>query len=167
MGLLDGLFGDDVDRIEYSPDLDQQIEKATNGLQVLTAAHDELWQIGTADWSIDQDAGTVTFTSEKYVATAPIQFVGTYNADDQTWLWAWGNPSMNGPLVEHAKTLQVIGEQRKWEAVTTRKFKCPEDQCWELAALACLLLDQQGVYRGPAGSTYVFFTFGKITLTKP
>jgi Family of unknown function (DUF6882) len=49
---------------------------------------------------------------------------------------------------------------------TTPKLVCPEDQCWELAALTCTLCEAQGAYRGPAGTARVFMTFGKVTLTK-
>jgi hypothetical protein len=33
-------------------------------------------------------------------------------------------------------------------------------------ALACMLCEAQGAYRGPAGAARVFFTFGKVTLSK-
>jgi hypothetical protein len=41
-----------------------------------------------------------------------------------------------------------------------------EDNAWQLTALACKLADAQGGYRGPMGSTLVFVTFGKPSLTK-
>ena len=41
-----------------------------------------------------------------------------------------------------------------------------ENKCWEFAALTCKLCNDQGAYRGPAGATMVFITFGGVTVTK-
>jgi len=35
-----------------------------------------------------------------------------------------------------------------------------------MAALANRLCETNGVYRGPAGSTFVFFTFGEIEISQ-
>lgn len=48
--------------------------------------------------------------------------------------------------------------------LTTRKLTCSEDEAWQLTALACKLNEAQGAYRGPAGTTLVFMTFGTVTL---
>jgi hypothetical protein len=37
---------------------------------------------------------------------------------------------------------------------------------WHMAALANRLCERNGVYRGPAGTTFVFFTFGQVQLSK-
>ena len=41
-----------------------------------------------------------------------------------------------------------------------------ENKCSEFAALTCKLGNDQGAYRGPAGATMVFITFGKVKLKK-
>ena len=104
MGLFDRLFRGGKPKLAYPPDLQLQIDKAMAGLQALTAAHEGLWQISRAAWSVDQDAGKITFTSPSgIVATAPVQIVGSYNTQDRTWLWGWDNSSLHAPLTEHAK----------------------------------------------------------------
>jgi hypothetical protein len=126
-----------------------------------------MWQIGQAAWSVDQDKGTITFTSPKGIrATAPVQFIGTYNTLDNTWLWAWANSSLEVALTEHARKVQGYGLEKGYDILTTAKLACPEEQCWELAALACMLAKGQGAYRGPAGTARVFMTFGEVKLTK-
>ena len=63
---------------------------------IKTAAHDGTWQLGKADWDIDQDAGTIVFTSPKGItATCPVQVIGTFNTEDDTWLWGWDHPSVD------------------------------------------------------------------------
>jgi len=167
MGLLDRIFRGGKHKICYPPDLRVRIEKAMVGLQTLTAAHDGMWQIGQAAWSVDQDEGTITFTSPTgIIATAPVQIVGSYNTQDGTWLWGWDNPSLEAPLTEHARKVQSYGKEHGYEILTTPKLVCPEEQCWELAALACMLSGAQGAYRGPAGAVRVFMTFGKVKLSK-
>jgi hypothetical protein len=167
MGLFKRVFGNRQKRLQYAPSLQTQIEKAVHALQLLTATHDSTWHIGTADWSVDQDKGSIVFTSPHGIrAVAPVQIVGTYNSQDGTWLWGWDHPSVVAPLAEHAKKVLAYGRNHGFDVLTTRKLECPEEQCWELTALACMLCDAQGAYRGPAGIARVFFTFGTVSLSK-
>ncbi len=153
--------------LQYPPALKQQIEKAVNGLQALTTAHEGMWQIGSADWSVDQDEGTIVFVSPKGTrAVAPVQIIGTYNTQHGSWLWGWDHPSVEPPLAQHAKKVLAFGRKNAFSALTTRKLFCTEQNAWDLAALACMLNEAQGAYRGPAGTTLIFFTFGEVQLSK-
>ncbi|WP_206107895.1 DUF6882 domain-containing protein [Paludisphaera rhizosphaerae] len=130
MGLFDQVFGRGKQKVAYPADLQPQIEKATAGLQALTAAHDGMWQIGQAAWSVDQSEGTIVFTSPKgMIATAPVQFVGSYNTQDGTWLWGWANPSIEASLTEHARKVRSYGEEHGYDVLTRPKLECPENQC--------------------------------------
>ena len=46
------------------------------------------------------------------------------------------------------------------------KLVTTEDKAWEMTALTCKLGGYQGAYRGPAGQTMVFITFGEVQLQK-
>jgi hypothetical protein len=167
VGLLARIFGGGKKKISYPAELQPQIERAMNGLRALTSAHDGMFQIGRAQWSVDQEKGTITFNSPSGMrAEAPVQIIGTYNTQDGTWLWSWANSSIESPLTEDARKVQAYGQEHGYEILTTRKISCPEEQCWELAALACMLCQAQGAYRGPAGTARVFMTFGKVSLSK-
>jgi hypothetical protein len=77
------------------------VAQSLEELRLKTAAHDQLWHLSDADWSVDQDAGEIVFaTRNGVVATCPVQIIGTFNTDDATWLWAWDHPSVK-PAVEH------------------------------------------------------------------
>lgn len=166
MGLLKRIFGGPK-ALAYPSDLESHIKAATEYLQEVTAFHDGVWQIGQADWQIDQDAGTIEFNSPGGMrATAPVQIIGTYNTADGTWLWGWDHPSVDPPLAEHAKQVLAYGKQHGFDVLTTRKLECPEKQCWDFAALACLLCQAQGAFRGPVESTRVFVTFGEVAVEK-
>ena len=165
MGFLGNLFGGAPRKLPYPAALQPRVEKAMNHLQTLTAAHDATWQLGQADWSVDQDVGTIEFTSPRgMIATAPVQIIGTYNTKDGTWLWGWDHPSVERRLREHAARVHAYGEQRGIAELTTRKLECSEERAWEYTALACKLSSAQGAYRGPTGELVVFMTFDDVKL---
>ena len=113
------------------------------------------------------DEGIIVFTTPKAIRpTAPVQIIGTYNTEDGTWLWGWDHPSVAAPLAEHAKRLLAYGQEHNIPRLTTRTLNCSEEDCWKLTALACLLCEAQGGYRGPAGTATVFMTFGEVKLSK-
>jgi hypothetical protein len=93
-----------VPAVEAELDFDTLLDRSMEELRIKTAAHDATWQLSKADWDIDQDAGTITFTSPNGItATCPVQIIGTFNTLDNTWLWGWDHPSVDPALQEHAK----------------------------------------------------------------
>jgi hypothetical protein len=154
-----GQVGDEKSRELFASSMKELTE--------MTAAHEKLFQISRANWDLDQDAGTITFTSpDGTVATAPAQIVGTFNKADDTWLWAWDNPSIDEKLTANARLAKDFGGGHGPAQLIQRKFKSTEDKCWEYAAVTCKLGNHKGVYRGPADDTLVFITFGDVTLHK-
>ena len=155
--------GDKEDELPHAT----MVARAMEELRIKTASFDRLFQLGRADWQLDQDTGIIEFTSPKgLVATAPAQIVGSFNLDDKTWLWSWDNPSVEPALTAHAKLTQRYGQQRGIPELTTRKMVTTEEKAWEMTALTCKLGGYQGAYRGPAGQTMVFITFGDVQLQK-
>lgn len=63
--------------------------------------------------------------------------------------------------------LKAFGEEHGVEKLTTRKWAGTEDDAWAMAALAVMLCDAQGAYRGPTGPAYVFMTFDEIEQVGP
>jgi hypothetical protein len=145
---------------------DTLIAQSMEELRLKTQAHNATWHLGEADWSVDQDQGQIVFEHKGITATAPVQIVGTFDGDDSTWLWGWDHASVVPALQEHARRVREYGEDHGITRLTTKKLVCSENEAWEFAALACKLCDAQGAYRGPAGSAFVFMTFGKVTLTR-
>jgi len=137
-------------------------------LQLKTEAH-KAWGLGTFDrWDIDQEVGNLVFSNaDGTTATASAQIVGSFSTNDNTWLWAWDNPSIDDDLKLHAHKLKEYGEAHGIEKLTTGEWTGTEDDAWAMAALAVKLCDAQGAYRGPAGATHVFMTFGEVKLSKP
>jgi hypothetical protein len=116
------------------------------------------------DWAADLDAGTITFTSATKVVTAPVQVIGTYNTKDGTFLWGWDHPSVPEPQRADARLAREFGQIHRLPSFTTRKVEVTEEEAWRVTAVALYLSGAQGAYRGPAGTTMVFMTFGKFTV---
>lgn len=151
-----------MDDAEFRAIIDRSMEE----LRIKTAAHDAGWGLGAADWGVDQDTGLITFTGKKITATAAAQIIGTYNTQDDTWLWGWDHPSVADNMADHARRVFDYGEQHGIAALTTRKLECSQDEAWEFTALACHLCGAQGGYRGPAGTALVYMTFGEVALSQ-
>src|SRR4051794_36238264 len=91
---------------------DTLLDRSMAELRIKTAAHDRTWQLSRADWDIDQDAGTIVFTSpDGITATCSVQIIGTFNTEDNTWLWGWDHPSVDPALQEHAELCRTYGER--------------------------------------------------------
>ena len=88
-------------------------------------------------------------------------------AADAKWviLCAAGRPK-DRPLQNHAEKLRRYGEENGSAELTTPKMRCTEEDCWRYTALACLLGEAQGGYRGPTGGPLVFMTYGTVMLSK-
>lgn len=144
------------------------ITRANNEIKLRTQAAIDMWGLDTASWSLDLDSGTITFTNDEkdIVITAPVQIVGTYNTEDNSWLWGWDHPSVTKPLDEFAQKVRDFGTQYKLEKLTTRTNIISMDDAWEFAALACYLGGGEGCYSGLAGSTRVFMAYGSVTISK-
>jgi hypothetical protein len=168
MGFFGRMFGGKIEESQGPPEFRRQIEKAMNGLQLVTAAHDATWHLGEAAWEVDQETGIIRFTTRQGIrAEASVQIIGTYNTLDGTWLWGWDHPSLLPLVGENARRLLAYGQQNGFDQLTTRKLQCTENECWEFTALAFLLCNANGAYRGPSGTMMVFMTFGELQLTKP
>jgi hypothetical protein len=137
-------------------------------LKLKTDAHRTAWGLDRIKrWDLNQDDGQLVFSlADGLKATAPAQIIGTYNADDHTWLWAWDNPSIEDRLKSDALKLRKYGEEHHVDRLTQRKWVGTEDDAWAMVAVAVKLCGEQGGYRGPAGATHVFIAFGEVALSK-
>ena len=137
-------------------------------LKLKTEGHAKVWGLDRIErWDLSQESGQLVFSLPgDMTAVAPAQIIGTYNTEDQTWLWAWANPSINDKLKVDALKLRKYGEEHHVDKLTKRKWTGTEEDAWAMVALAVKLCEEQGAYRGPAGATHVFIAFGGVTLSK-
>jgi hypothetical protein len=154
--------GNGVKIAEFQLLLDASMEE----LRLKTMAHQQGWGFGkAARWDLDQSRGDLIFTFDKVLATCPAQIIGSFDTADDSWLWAWANPSIDEPLKRDSLRVKEYGQQQQIDRLTSAEWSGDEDDAWEMAALACKLCQAQGAYRGPAGTAFVFMTFGEVTLS--
>lgn len=168
MGFFSNLFsGDSDDGFDDSAEYIELRDVATAHLQVLTQAHIDSWKLGSAErWNFDQESGSLIFTFDELIATCPAQIVGSFNTEKGSWLWSWANASILEPLTKDASRVREYGEQHGFAKLTEEKWEGSEEDAWGVAAITNKVCERQGVYRGPAGPTLVFFTFGEVRLEK-
>ena len=146
---------------------DELVRRGMNELELKNAMHDRAFQISRAAWNVDQDAGLIRFESpDGILAIAQVQIIGSYNTADGTWLWAWDNPSVNPSLAQLAGSMREYGQQNNLPELTTAKLECDQEHCWTFVAAAAAMTNAQGGYRGMAGETAVFMTFGPVDVSK-
>jgi nucleotidyltransferase/DNA polymerase involved in DNA repair len=164
--LLTLCFGQDETKLPADFSTLQKV--SLEELDLKTQAHNEAWGLGKiARWELNQDTGELVFSfADGMKAVCPAQIIGTYNSKDHTWLWAWANPSTDEKLRTDALKVRKYGEEHHIDRLTKSKWVGTEDDAWAMTALAVKLCGEQGAYRGPAGSTYVFIAFGQVTLSK-
>jgi hypothetical protein len=150
-------------------ELQSLIDAGWDELQLKTRAHQAAWGHGEEEeWNLDQDEGDLVFTfADGTEARCPAQIIGTFDSKAGTWMWAWHNPSVVRALQQDAQALKALGEEKGFAILTEPTWPCDEMDCWRMVALAAKVCDRQGAYRGPAGTTYVFMTFGEVTLETP
>lgn len=118
-------------------------------------------------WFVDQPSGKIIFTRPSGARViGAVQFIGSYNVENGTWLWAWNNSSILAPLRRDAWAVHQYGEKHGMIELTTAKFECEEADCWGFAAVACHLNKSQGVYRGPNKALLTFLTFDKLEISQ-
>lgn len=140
--------------------------RAMNELRAQTEKN-VAWGIDKSEWSVDQDTGMVTFTQADSIATAEVQIIGSYNAEEQTWLWSWANSSVNPRLQTAAIMAHERGKAAGIEKLSTGKWQGTEDDAWHMTAVAVKLAGLQGSYRGPAGGPlFIFMGFGPVKIER-
>jgi hypothetical protein len=150
-----------------TPEFQTLLDESMEELRAKTMGHQVGWGFGKADrWSLDLSKGDLLFTfDEGVVATCPAQIVGSLDSSDGSWLWAWANPSIPESLQRDSWRVREYGLQHQIARLTSAEWLCTEEEAWRMVALACKICEAQGVYRGPAGTAFVFITFGNVVLS--
>ncbi len=156
-------------KAEETSEFKELLKKSMEELQIKTAGHQAGWRLGTSKrWDLSLAQGDLIFTFEDgVIATCPAQVIGSFAPAESTWLWAWANPSIPDALKQDSSRVRHYGQEHKIARLTSAEWPGSEADGWDMAALACKLCEAQGIYRGPAGSSFVFISFGAVNLSKP
>lgn len=147
---------------------DQLSQSSMQELQLKTQAATG-WGLGKFKrWDFNQDTGQLVFSDpDGTTAKCSAQIIGSYNAADGSWEWAWNNPSVADNLKKDSLVVKKYGEDHGFKKLTEAAWNGSQDDAWAMAAIACKVCGSQGVYRGPASDTlFVYFNFGTVQLSK-
>jgi hypothetical protein len=142
-------------------------EEAKLKQEANAAAWGDAWLRGRdSRWNADLDRGEIRFTNaDGFVAIADVQAVGSYNRDEGTWLWSWGNRTVSTGLTFPAQLARQFGERHGLADYTTALVHCHEDEAKRFTALALHLCEGAGTYSGPYGPEGdAYLTYGKVTV---
>lgn len=142
------------------------IEEARAALVESSRRLVEDWRLGSESrWEVDLTEGQVSFHfDDGTILYAPIQVVGTYNARDGTFLWAWGHKTLPRHLVAHAGLARAWGRENDMADYTAAIVDCTPEAVWDFAAVTAHLAGREGVYRGRNGSVWLYLTYGDIAM---
>lgn len=148
----------------------EHIAQSYAGHQAVTDVHANTWGLGSEEnWGVDLNTGKISFNfADGKKAEADVQVIGTY-APNGTFMWGWEHLSVQGEPAKHAVLLKEFGEQHNIEELVTQPVEIveiSEQQAWEYTALAMRLGNNNGAYRANTGGTWVYMTFGEVTLSK-
>jgi hypothetical protein len=150
-----------------SSQADDFIMASLEGLQLQTGAHESLWGLGKSErWDVDLDTGKLTFTFSDKIVEAPINVIGTYDSLKGSFMWGWDHPSVPKNLQDAALKAKKWGEENSVPMFLQQIVECTEDDAWNFTAVATRLSEANGAYKGQAGTTFIYMTFGKTTMQK-
>lgn len=165
MSIFKNLFGKKDDG--ETPEFRAQLEGSMEGLRLQTEAHQRTWHFGKEDrWDFSQDNGELVFMFRDTVVRAPAQIIGSYDSQARSWMWAWANSSIAELLARDSIRVRRYGEKKNIGRLTSPSWSAEEMDGWHMTALAARICKSNGAYRGPSGTTFVFFTFGEAKIFK-
>jgi hypothetical protein len=114
-------------------DIEAFISGSVEALRLATEAHAKTWHFGEEhSWDVNQDEGQIVFSfDEGIIATAPVQIIGTFNANDETFMWGWDHPSIKDELQINATRVKSFGKKNGSKELATQKVSCTEERAWE------------------------------------
>lgn len=130
-------------------------------------AHQEQWGLGSADeWDVDQPSGIIRFTFADKVVTAPVQMLGSWSRANQSFMWAWANPSVEESLSRDAARVKAFGERHDLSFLVADTVPVDEEQAADIVAIAFRITGATGFYRGGNLPVVPYLTFGpQVTIT--
>lgn len=129
---------------------------------VETAAKQEAaaqrWGIGKSDrWSADLAAGTISFHFGNRVLTGPVQLLGSYSRESETWLWGWANESVPSAVRTASEAVRELGlSDPNLRALSQRKLTGPESFGDDFAATSVEIAQLAGYYRAPSSTGFIY-----------
>jgi len=114
-------------------------------------------------FEFDFEKAEIYFLNEGLVEVqANIIPIGSFNSENNTWMWAWANEGFPEDLRAKSARLKQLEEKTGFEIFGTEMPEIDEDMAWEMAGISLNMLNVQGVYRGPVNKTEYFYAIDNV-----
>ncbi|MDH5572664.1 MAG: hypothetical protein OEY89_12940 [Gammaproteobacteria bacterium] len=108
--------------------------------------------------------GTIEFKQGSVVmVTANFVPVGSFNEEQQSWMWAWANGGVTGALKEKAETVKDLEAKTGNEVFGIETISADEGTAWEISALACDHYQGQGIFAAPIEGLLIFMVLHNVS----
>ncbi|MBF9221315.1 DUF6882 domain-containing protein [Hymenobacter ruricola] len=113
--------------------------------------------IGDNSWNVDMAAGTISFGPQ---LVFPIQVLGSFSHQSETWLWAWDNAQSDlpEPLLAQARQLRAYGEQHGIDLLTVNQFDATPNDLHAIGSIASGMFEASGYYLADYGQGILVVT---------
>lgn len=113
--------------------------------------------IGDRPWNLDIEKGIISFGDD---IAMPVQILGTYSHQANTWMWAWANTSLGIPdsLLREANELKKLGENHNVEFLIKEEYKIEPTDVHALGIIASGMFESSAYYAGDFGDGIVLLT---------
>ena len=146
-------------------DLDVLVTEGHSDIARTTDEHTARWGLGSARrWFLDQAEGRIVWSFEDHVASAPAQILGSWNAEVNTFVWAWDNASIAEPLRSTAADVRAFGAEHGIGALTSSPLDLDEARVRDVVALAFRVGRCTGLYHPFDGRLASYIAFGDVTI---
>jgi hypothetical protein len=80
------------------------------------------------------------------ILSSSVILAGRYDRDRSLWRWGWGDLGVSPAHATVLEDVRAVGESRGFPQLTREVWSAREDEAWQMAAVAALVLDGRGVY---------------------
>ncbi|MBL4648991.1 MAG: hypothetical protein JKY03_04615 [Aureispira sp.] len=100
--------------------------------------------IGDEDWQLDMTEGTISFGELAF----PIQVIGSFSFQDNSWMCAWANTQSGLPenLLQQSYKLRELGEEEDIDALSSGHFNVAEEFVHQIGLFACGFFETKSYY---------------------
>jgi hypothetical protein len=170
MSLLKKLFGKPQPTPPpLPPEFAEALDASRHYLNSFTQLHQSGWKLGQhRTHHLDQKAGVLRFDfADGTVVECAFQAIGSFSAVDNTWAWAWANPSIGEALTADARAAREYGAAQDIALLTTPQWPADLEWAWSMTAFAAAGAKAEGAYCLMHGPLHMFVTFRDVKVTPP
>jgi hypothetical protein len=143
-----------------SPEADKFLAEALEEYGRKEAALEQGWRLSAcAEYALNEETGLFHMKLDDGTSwEADAQILGSFNEDDQTWQWAWGNPHCSEIWSRDSKVVQATGERLGiWYVHELGHFPVPgPEYVAYLNAIGLKASESAGWYEVSDGSVVIF-----------